>query len=69
MMNPEYISDVEHSLKAIDFEIPDEDALCFYIYVLANHYKQDLSFENEYRPPRYFKFLYKWIQPHLSLKV
>jgi hypothetical protein len=67
MLNPEYVSAVEQSLKKIDYEIPDIDALCFYIFVLNHHYKCDISYEYEdYRPPRYFRFLYKWILPFLE---
>ena len=66
MMNPEYVSTVEQGLKKIDYEIPDVDAFLFYVYVLNNHYHCNIPIEYEdYRPPRYFKFLYKWILPHL----
>jgi hypothetical protein len=66
MLDPTYVSNVEHSLKKIDFEIPDDDAFYFYVFVLKNHYGCDLSYNYEdYRPPRYFRFLYKWILPHL----
>ena len=67
MLNPEYVSNVEHCLKKIDYEIPDADAFPFYIFILNKHYKCDLTYEYEdYRPPRYFRFLYKWILPDLE---
>ena len=67
MMNPDYVSTVERGLKKIDYEIPDADALLFYMFVLNEHYKCNLIYEYEdYRPPRYFKFLYKWILPYLD---
>jgi len=66
-MNPKYVSFVEQGLKKIDYEIPDVDALCFYIFVLKQHYHCNLEYEYEhYRPPKYFRFLYKWITPHLE---
>jgi hypothetical protein len=70
MLNPEYVSTVERCLKKIDYEIPDVDAFPFYIFILNKHYNCDLTYEYEdYRPPRYFRFLYKWILPELESKV
>ena len=61
-----FVSNITEALKKIDFQIVDDDAIGFQTYVFKNHYKIDLPYEYpEYRPPKYFRILYKEIFPFL----
>jgi len=60
--------DIINALRAIDFEIPDEDYEYFIGYVMCEHYGKEEPPEKEFRIryPKLFKFLYNWIKPELS---
>ena len=65
-VNPMFVSTIELALKKIDYEIPDEDVMPFNIYVFKHHFKIDFPYEYaDYRPPKYFKLLYKMIAEYL----
>ena len=65
-MNDMFVSTIEDALKKIDFELNDDDKMPFNIYVFKNHYHIDFPYEyEEYRPPKYFKLLYKMIADFL----
>ena len=59
-------STIDHALEKIDFQLPDEDLPNFYVYIFSHHYKIDFPYDYEdYRPPKYFKLLYKLVKDHL----
>lgn len=58
---------IDHALKIIDHQIPDEEKDLFFRYALQEKWNISLTLHDDYsiKYPKLFKFLYKMIEPYL----